>query len=291
VLIKATPIARPFLAAVWKTMDERNLGLIAAGVAFYAMFAVFPGMAATIALWGFFASPEVIPSYLEVVHEFIPEMAYGLLESQMQAMVAADHSTIGWTTGLSLVVAIYSVHNAVAAMIDGLNALHAHSHKTGLARFLASIAITFALFALVFAALAAVVVAPALLAFLPILRDFSIALTLLPLAVMVFVGIVTLGLFYRYGPNHPGDRPPWITPGSLLASALWAAVSLGFSIYLANFNSYNRIYGSIGAVVALLMWFYLLAYVVLLGGVVNLELERLKVVRNVQDRLRQMRTR
>lgn len=279
-LRQAVRNSRQLIAAVWITMDNRNLGLIAAGVAFYTMFAVFPGIGATIALWGFFSSPSVIPGYLETVHEFIPEEAFVLLEGQIETMIRADSSTIGWATGLSLVIAAYSVHNAVAAMIDGLNALHAREHRPGLARLLASVAITFAFFALVLAALAALVVLPTLLAYLPILRDFSTSLTLLPLGTMVVVGLVTLGLFYRYGPNHPEERPPWITPGSLLASALWATVSLGFSYYLANFNSYNRIYGSIGAVVALLMWFYLLAYVVLLGGVVNLELERIKAARH-----------
>lgn len=264
-------------------MDARNLGLIAAGVAFYTMFAVFPGIAATIALWGFFSNPAVIPGYMETVQEFIPDQAFVLLEGQIEAVIRADASTLGWATGLSLLVAVYSVHNAVAAMIDGLNAIHARDHRPGLARVLASVAITFALFALVLAALTALVVLPTLLAYLPILRDFSTSLTLLPLGAMVIVGVVTLGLFYRYGPNHPEERPPWITPGSLLASALWAVVSLGFSYYLANFNSYNRIYGSIGAVVALLMWFYLLAYVVLLGGVVNLELERIKARRRKSE--------
>lgn len=265
-------------------MDERNLALIAAGVAFYTMFAIFPGMAATIALWGYFSSPEVIPAYLSVVHDFIPDEAYALLESQLHAMVVADHSTIGWTTALSLLIAAYSVHNAVAAMIDGLNALHSRAHRPGLPRFLASIAITAALFALVFAALAAVVIVPTVLAYVPALHISGTALTLLPLGILVIVGLITLGLFYRYGPNHPDVRPPWITPGSLLASVLWAGVSLGFSFYLANFNSYNRIYGSIGAVVALLMWFYLLAYVVLLGGAVNLELERQKVLEKIRAR-------
>ena len=89
----------------------------------------------------------------------------------------------------------------------------------------------------------------------------------------MFVLVLTcLGILYRFGPNVSGVRTPWVSPGTIVAALAWAAVSIAFSAYLANFNSYNRIYGSIGAVIALLMWLYLSVWTVLLGAAVNAEM-------------------
>jgi membrane protein len=91
--------------------------------------------------------------------------------------------------------------------------------------------------------------------------------------VAIGVIMVTLGIVYRFGPNRRGHRPKWITPGAIVATILWMVVSVAFGIYLRNFAHYNEVYGSLGAAVALLMWFYLSAYVVLFGGCLNAAIE------------------
>ncbi len=268
---------RELTRAVWYALDERNLGLIAAGVAFYGMFSVFPGMAATIAIWSAFYDPAVIVNSLRAAREFIPDEAFNLLEGQLTALLQANSGTHGWTTAISLVIALYSVRSGVASLITGLNAVHSRSHQPILWRVLGSLLMTVALIGLVLAALATVVTVTAILAYVEFLGPWEgPILAFLPFVVMTIVGLVALGLFYRYGPNQPEARHAWITLGALLAAILWALASAAFSLYLANFNNYNRIYGSIGAVIALLMWFYISAYIVLLGGVVNAELARLR---------------
>lgn len=261
--------------AVWNAMDERNLGLIAAGVAFYTMFAIFPGMAATIAIWGFFADPAVMIDYLDQIHGVIPDAAYGVIEAQLATLLATTTSTLGWTTALSLAVALYSVHNGVAALVTGLNAIHARRHRPGLMRIAGSILLTLVLIALMLLALSVVVITPILLNFLTLGPAEGFILRYLPWVVMFLVLMIVLGLFYRWGPNMEDERHSWLTPGAVLAALLWAVASMAFSAYLTNFGSYNRIYGSIGAVIALLMWLYISAYIVLLGAVLNAERERL----------------
>lgn len=241
------------------------------------MFSVFPGMAATIAIWGAFYDPMVIANSLQAARDLIPEEAFLLLEGQMTALLQVNSSTHGWTTVISLLIALYSVRSGVAALITGLNAVHSRGHQPALWRILGSLAMTVALIGLVLAALATVVGVTTVLAYVDILGPWEgLILAVLPFVVMTIVGLVALGLFYRYGPNQPEARHAWITLGALLAAILWALTSAAFSLYLANFHSYNRIYGSIGAVIALLMWFYISAYIVLLGGVVNAELARLR---------------
>lgn len=271
------PLAR-LAVAVWWALDERHLGLIAAGVAFYSMFAIFPGMAATIAIWGIFADPSVVESYLTAVHGLIPDDAYSLIATQLRALLSTHASGWHWATLLPLAIALYSVHSAVSALISGLNAVQHRRHRAGLMRLGGSLALTLALLLLIIAALGLVVAIPIALSLVQFGPAEATILRFLPWLILFLVVKVTLGMFYRWG-STMGDvsrRHGWVSTGSLVAAFLWAAVSFAFSLYLENFGSYNRIYGSIGAVIALMMWLYLSAYIVLFGAVLNAEIERLR---------------
>jgi membrane protein len=270
--------------AIWAAIDDRNLGLIAAGVAFYAVFAIFPAMAATIAIWGFFADPAVITAYLEIARDLMPADAYAVLEDQFARLLRTSSSTLTWTTAISLAVGFYSAHNGVAALINGLNTIHARSHRPGWSRLTASVSMTVALIVLILAALATVVAVPAVLSLAHVAASWTTRiLAVMPYAVMFVVVLTVLGMFYRWAPNAPDERHGWLTAGAIVAATLWATASIAFSVYLANFATYNRIYGSIGAVIALLMWFYISAYVVLFGGVLNAEISRLRMQRRTRQ--------
>jgi len=261
--------------AIWSALYDRNVGLIAAGVAFYSMFAIFPGMAATIAIWGIFSDPSVVETYLEAIRGLIPEAAFNLISVQLHILVADHAGGWHWATILSLGVALYSVHSAVAALMSGLNAVQDHDPRTGMMRTFSSLAMTLALLGVILTALGVVVAVPVALSLVAFGPAEALVLRLLPWAILFFVVKMTLGMFYRFGGHGEGGRHNWISSGSVVAALLWAMVSFAFSIYLENFGSYNRIYGSIGAVIALMMWLYLSAYIVLLGAVLNAELKRL----------------
>lgn len=265
------------LGGVWRATDERHIGVIAAGCAFYGLFAVFPGMAATIAIWGLFADPGVIQSYLDAIHGVIPDAAYAVLDAQLIALLSARPAVLGWTTGASLLLALYSIHAGMAALISALNAINGHRPRGAMRRMAGSVGMTVAILGLAICALATVLLVPVALNFLHMGRAEGMILKILPWAVLILVLFIFLGMIYRWGPNmDDGARFSWMTPGAVLAVILWALSSIGFSIYLGNFGSYNRIYGSIGAVIALLMWFYISAYIVLLGAVLNAEHARLR---------------
>ncbi len=260
--------------AVWNALDERHVGLIAAGVAFYSMFAIFPGMAATIALWGMFADPAAVQDYLAKVQGLIPNEAFRLIETQLRALILAHSNGWHWATILPLGVALYSVHSAVSALISSLNAVQVRRHRAGAMRIVGSLALTLALLVVILVALATVVAIPIVLQLFPIGTAEAVILRVLPWAVLIFVVNLTLGLFYRFGATVEVERHSWVSTGSIVAALLWALVSFAFSLYLENFGSYNRVYGSIGAVIALMTWLYLSAYIVLLGAVLNAELAR-----------------
>lgn len=264
--------ARALLRAVWHATGDRHLSLIAAGVAFYSMLAIFPGMVALIAFWSVFADPLVIDQYLVSVRDLMPAAAYDLIEGQLVALLSAGSGTTGWTTAFSLAIALYSVHSGVDALVAGLHAVHDRKRRPALWRLVGTVALTAGLFGLLFAALVTVVAVPVLLNFVTFGPLESTILTVLPWAVLMLVVMSALLIFYRFGLHSPGARIGHVLPGAVLAALTWAAGSAGFSVYLTYFANYNRVYGSLGAVIALLVWLYMSAYVVLFGAVVNAEL-------------------
>ena len=270
------------LQPLFDRIDRVNMGLIAAGVAFYSMLAVFPGLAALIALWGLFFDPTTINAYVDVADEFIPAEAAAILHDQLDEMMTTGRATLGWTTGLSFVIATISARAGVDALIRGLNAIHGvRSHSTIFGFILAYI-LTMAIVGVALLGLAIIVVVPLILNLIP-LGEISVwTITALPWVGMFAIVLLGIGIVYRYGPNVRRPRTALLTWGALLATLMWGAASIGFSAYLAKFNSYNRIYGSIGAVIALLMWFYLAGFSVLFGAVVNVELLKRKRLRSTR---------
>jgi membrane protein len=262
------------LAALWRLTGARHLNLIAAGVAFYALLAVFPALAATLAIAGLIIDPTVVAEFLSLAADFLPQDALDLLDAQATRLLSADASALGWTTVASVVFAIWSARRGVNALAQGLTAIHGGQSRAGLGDVLVALSLTVVLILVGVVALVAVFLTPIILALLSIVLPADSWLPAITEAlrwvVAVMVLVVGLGLFYRYGPNRPGQpRSPFFSVGMAVALALWVAASVGFNLFLANFSNYNEVYGSIGAVVALLMWFYISAYAVLIGAAVN----------------------
>ena len=254
-----------------RVMDERNLGLIAAGVAFYAILSVFPGLAAVIALWGVIGDPGLVIAEMSRFDAFVPPEVSAVLQTQLEALAGADGLTLGWASALSLTLAVWSARAGVAALIRGLNAIYNVPNRSGLAHYVQAIGLTVALIGVALVAMVCVVILPVVLALLPQSLipinalghlGFDVGRWILALGVL----LVGFSLIYRLGPNARGRRN---VPGAVCATLLWAVGSYGFSVYLTNFAAYNEVYGSIGAVIALLMWLFLSAWLVLLGGAVN----------------------
>ncbi|WP_010392064.1 MULTISPECIES: YihY/virulence factor BrkB family protein [Paracoccus] len=264
-----------FLLAIFERMDKIHLSLIAAGVAFYAMFAVFPGLAALFAIWGLWYDPQVIEEYVHATDGFIPPSAADIIYGQINALASAGRTQLGWATAISFLIATVSARAGVDGLIRGLNAAYGvRSHSTVMGFVLAYV-LTLVIVAVCALGLAMIVILPIAFTLLPgVLLPTGWLTGALPWMAIFLIVLLVIGILYRYGPNVKAPRTPIFTWGSVFAALAWAAASYGFSAYLASFNSYNRIYGSIGAVIALLMWFYLGGFTVMLGAVINVELAR-----------------
>lgn len=257
------------LMALNALSSSRHLGLIAAGVAFFAVLSIFPAVAALVAIWGLFADPHVVAENMAGLADFLPPDAFALVNDQVMGLVQAEPGNLGWTTAVSLGVALWAARAGMAALVQGINAVFGQETRDGIRHQLVALALTLAFVGAAIAALLAGIVIPLIMAFAP-LGSFEPGLVrVLRWSVAPMATVLGIGLVYRYGPSASGPRPPLMSVGLLVAVALWLAVSEGFAFYLSNFASYNKVYGSIGAVAALLMWMYLSAWAILTGAAVN----------------------
>ncbi|MEM1267251.1 MAG: YihY/virulence factor BrkB family protein [Pseudomonadota bacterium] len=262
-------------ASVWRAASGKDLSLIAAGVAFYAMLAIFPAFAAAIAIWGLVADPIFLERQLSELAPIMPDAAFSVLDDQMAALIAANESTLGWTFALSLTGALWTARAGVAALIGGLNAVTGSAGGSGaLRRIGRGIVLTTTLIIMALTGLLTVLILPGILAFLPLGPLAALLASVARWGAAVVVLVLGLGLIYRYGPDHPPLRVPWISAGSLLAILLWGTGSVALTVYFRNVTALNEVYGSLGAVASLLIWFYLSAFAVLIGAQLNAILAR-----------------
>lgn len=269
---------------IWTEAGNRHIGLIAAGVAFFGMFGVFPGIAAVIAVFGLVADPVVVADQLELMREVIPVGAYDIFAAQIDSLLNARSETLGWATFVSIMLALWSSRAAVAALMSGINAIEVAPRRGGIRQMFVALLLTMSLVLLATVALLSVVVLPVILAFVPM--QLSIVSILEGVRWLIALAVLFMGLsiLYRYGPNMKPHRRPWITIGAAVVVVVWIVASAGLSYYLTNFASYNEVYGSIGAVIGLLLWLYISAYLILMGAILNAKLYYIETPATVANR-------
>lgn len=271
-------MGRAAVFAAGRQIASNNLGLIAAGVAFYSMLSVFPALAALIAILSLIADPAVVIVQLEEIRGVMPDEVYDILNRQIVTLVSASSGTLGWASAVSLGVALWSARAGVGAMMHGLNLVYAQQGRTSLRHYLRALLLTVSLLGVGVVSLLTVVITPIVLAFFQLGTLAALAVEVLRWAIAVVVIFAGIGLLYRFGPNRKGVRMGWLTPGAIMAGTSWAVMSIGFSFYVTHFGNYNEVYGSIGAVIAMLVWLWISSFLVLLGAALNAEIEKRRPV-------------
>lgn len=255
-------------------IGDTNLALISAGVGFFAMLSLFPALAALIALLSLIADPDVVIAQLEEMRTLLPTDVYEIFNAQIVSLVTTSPDTLGWASALSILVALWSARAGVAAMMTGLNAVYGEKNRGTAWHYIRAIMLTLALVGVGVVSLITLVVAPVVLAFFPLGWIGTILTEALRWGIAIVVLLAGVMVLYRYGPNRGRPDRRSLRPGAVFAVASWAALSIGFSYYVANFGNYNQVYGSIGAVIAMLVWLWLSSFLILLGAVVNIQVER-----------------
>ena len=230
-------------------VSENNLALVSAGVAFFAMLSLFPALAALIAVLGLISDPAVVIVQLEELRDLLPNDVYEIINAQVVALVTARSETLGWAGLLSVFFALWSARAGVGAMIIGLNSVCGERNRNVAHHYVRALLITLVLVAVGIVALLSLVVAPVVLAF-----------------------------------RSARPRVRWLSAGAVLAVVSWVILSVGFSYYVTNFGNYNQVYGSIGAVIAMLVWLWISSFLVLFGAALNVQIEAVRQPMQRADR-------
>jgi membrane protein len=258
-----------------RRISKDNLSLLAAGVAFQAFFSLFPTLTAAVSLYGLVADPHTVERQIGVMQGVLPPEAVKLIAAWLQALVQGPTTKFGIGLVVSVLLACWSMWSSAAMLITAVNICYGEKERRGFVSFnLHALALGagLALFGLV--ALALVAVLPAALALLPVPGAWGEVLGLVRWPILAGLVTLALAVLYRYGPDRAEPKWQWISCGSVAATVLWILGSIAFTAYVARVGSYDRTYGSLGAVIILLLWFYLTCYVILAGAELNAEIER-----------------
>lgn len=260
-----------------RVKDEQaadNMSIVAAGVAFYFLLSIFPALAATVSIWGLFVDPQTIPRQLEPVSGLLPADAYGILEQQLVSLSQRPGQGLGFAALLGIVIALWSASNGVKSLMTALNIAYEETEGRGFIRYnLTALVLTLGAIVMVPLSLAIVAAIPAVLGVLGPGGGIEWLIRLARWPLVALLVMAALAVLYRYGPHRARPRWEWVSWGAVAATTVWLFGSIAFSIYVSNFGSYDETYGSFGAIVILLLWFNLSAYVVLLGAELNAEME------------------
>jgi membrane protein len=277
----ASPWAMPrrawimVLKRTWSETSADNMGLVAAGVAFYGFLAIVPMMAALVLLYGLVADADTVLRHIEGLARLLPSYAADFIGGQLLEVVTASDGKKGLGLLLALAIAVFGARNGVGAIITALNIAYEETETRSFIR-VTLLALTITAGAILLAAVAAVAIAALgyLESLLPTMPDLVIgAGKVLSYAALTLGGAAGAATLYKFGPDRDDPRWIWLTPGSLVAAIGWLMLSLGFGVYLSNFSDYSATYGSLSAIVVMLTWLYLSSYVLLLGAELNSELE------------------
>jgi membrane protein len=262
-----------FWRVLWSIGQDRLLST-AGAVAFFSLLAVFPAIAAIVSLYGLIADARTIAAHMVMLSGILPFGVLDVISGQVAFVLQQRNEALGAAFAISVVIAFVSANSGIVSLFDALNVVYKEREKRSYLRFYATTFLfTTVGFVFVIAVIAAVVVFPLALQSLGFLDSEQRLLSILRWPSLFLVVAVSLACLYRFGPSRSDARWQWVSWGSAFAAIFWMAASMLFSTYVSTFDSYNRVYGSLGAGVGFMVWLWISAVVILIGGELNAEME------------------
>lgn len=265
---------KDILLRVKDGIKRDQIPLVAAGVAFYAMLALFPAMTALISLYGLVADPQQIQQQIDDIAGDMEGGAGDLISEQAQTIAGAGTGALTTGLAISIVAALWAASSGMQGLMLALTIANNEEESRGLIKKRAiALGLTLVAIIVVILAMGVIVVVPVILqvAGLGQVGEWLVRILRWPLMGLVVVGV--LASIYRIGPDRDQPKWRWVSPGAVVATVLWVLASIAFSVYVNNFGDYNETYGALGAVIVLLLWLFISAFVVLFGAELNAEME------------------
>jgi len=263
---------RDIVLRVYEGISEDCILANAAAVTFYALLALFPGIAALVSIYGLFADPGAIVSQFDAMSGILAGGALDVIRDQLTHLTAQGSGKLGISLVIGLVISLWSANGGIKALFDALNVVYEEKEGRSFIRLNAvSLLFTIGMIAFLLLSLACVVAIPVALKHLPHIIGLIFDIARWP--VLLLCVAVALAFIYRYGPSRTDPRWRWVTWGSGFAALAWLVASALFSWYAANFGNFNKTYGSLGAIIGFMTWMWLSVIIILVGAKLNAETE------------------
>jgi membrane protein len=263
------------LKRVKAEVKEDNVTLLAAGVAFYAMLAIFPAIIAVVTVYGMVADPAQVESQVNEFAKGLPAGAGELITEQLNNVVNAGRQALSIGLAISLLAVLWSASGGVQGLVKSLNLVYDERETRGFVKLRGlSLLLTLGAIVVVVVALALIAVFPGVIDDLGLGQAGELAASISRWVVLALVVLTALAVLYRYAPDRANPRWRWVSWGAVVALVVWLLGSVGFSWYVDNFGKYNQTYGALAAVIVLLLWLFLSSFAVLLGAEFDAEIER-----------------
>jgi len=263
---------KDILLRVYEGISNDRILANAAAVVFYALLALFPGIAALVSIYGMFADPQTITQHLDTAPGLLPGGAIDVIRDQLSRLAAQPRATLGVSFVIGLGISLWSANGGIKALFDALNVVYEEKEKRSFLLLNAlSLGFTIGMLAFLLIAIAGIIALPIALDYLPGFMGSILNIARWP--VLLVIVALALSMLYRYGPSRRKLRWRWITWGSAFATVVWLGASGLFSWYAANFGNFNKTYGSLGAVIGFMTWMWLSIIVILIGAKLNAETE------------------
>ena len=254
------------LRRAWKEAKADQVPLIAAGVAFYAFLAIFPALIAAVLLYGLLADPSQVASQVDKIGSALPASAQKLLAEQMTSLTASNQQTLGIGLVIAVALALWSASGGMGNLITAVNITYDEDDERNfVVRKGLSLLMTLGAIVFVVVAIGLVAVLPAVVNALGLPAVVQVAVEVVRWLGLVVAMMLALAVLYKVAPDRDAPKLRWISVGAVTATVLWVVASIGFSLYVDNFSSYGKTYGSLAGVVVLLLWLWITCYLVLLG--------------------------
>jgi membrane protein len=260
---------------VIKRLGSDNVSLVSGGVAMYLLLSIFPGLAALVSIYGLFATPADAAQHMKDFAGVLPPGAWDIFNTQLQGLVRHDQNTLTFAATMGIIIALWSARSAMAALMTATNIAYGEREKRNFfVQIFLSLVFTLGAIAGFLIMLTLGVAIPVALKVLGESEALQDVAAVLRLALLWCMTVLGLAIIYRYAPARERAQWRWVTWGSGIAATLWLGASAAFAYYVQTFASYGKTYGALGGVIALLMWFYISSFIIVLGAEVNAEMER-----------------
>ncbi|WP_244661932.1 YihY/virulence factor BrkB family protein [Mesorhizobium huakuii] len=259
---------------VWEEFNKDRIMLVAAGATFYLLLALFPALAAFMSLYGFVADPVTVADHVSYLAGLLPSGGLDLIRQQLQALAHQNTSALGVGFFAGLAIALWSANSGIKALFDAMNIAYEETEKRSFIRLnFMSIAFTIGALMIGIVLLLAVGVAPVILSYLYLDKWAEVLFAVGRWPILMLAILTGISLIYRFGPSREKAKWRWLSWGAVMATLVWLAASWLFSFYLQHFANYNVTYGSLGAVVGLMMWTWISVIILIVGAAIDAEME------------------